>query len=409
MSRSRLNPGRVAAIKALLAAERGQNADEALGKLAPADPADRALAWNVALGVLRNRAALDAGITVAARRAVWTLDPPVLAILRAAAFEMAFTRTPPHAAVDQAVELSRAAGVGHAAGLVNAVLRKVEVPREGDAALGFPEWLVARWRAARGADADVYMRACADPAEVHLVARAPGADLAAEFAAAGRELHPVGAGVYRLPQRAGRIEDLPGYAEGRWWVMDPAAVAVADLVPQVERVLDTCAAPGGKSLRLASRGMRVTATDADAERLERVRQNAARVGLPLETACVDWEQAGLGRTFPAVLVDAPCTALGLVRRHPEIRWRRTEADIRKSAARQVRILARAAASVAPGGVLVYAVCSPEPEEGPAVAATLGWPIEATFDNAANSTGADVFYACRMVNVAGRPAVGPGIG
>lgn len=398
MSRGRANPGRVAAVRALIAIEGGTNADEALAQAAPADPADRALAWNLAMGVLRHRPALDEGIRVAARRAVWTLDPPVLAVLRAGAYELAFARTPPHAAVDQAVEAARAVGAGHASGLVNAVLRKVQVPLEGDVALGFPAWLVDRWRAQLGADADAFLRACADPADIHLVARDDPAGVAAAFQKAGIVLVPVGEGIFRLPPRSGRVDDLPGYAEGRWWIMDPAAVAVADLVPPVPAVLDACAAPGGKSLRLAARGMRVVATDLDAERLARVEQNARRVGLTLTTAVHDWSAGARPESFPAVLVDAPCTALGLVRRNPELRWRRTLADIAAAAKKQKVILSNAARCVAPGGALVYAVCSPEPEEGPEVAAALGWPIEAVFTNAGNPTGGDVFWGCRMRRV-----------
>jgi 16S rRNA (cytosine967-C5)-methyltransferase len=201
--------------------------------------------------------------------------------------------------------------------------------------------------------------------------------------------------VFRLPARAGRVDNLPGYAEGRWWVMDPAAVAVADLVPDVPIVLDTCAAPGGKSLRLAARGIRVQATDLDATRLDRLVENANRVGLHVEPRVHDWSVAPMPGQWPAVIVDAPCTALGLVRRHPELRWRRTEADVRAAHERQKRILRNAATVVAPGGTLVYAVCSPEPEEGPDVAAVLGWKMEAGFANEGNPDGADVFWACRM--------------
>ncbi len=394
--RSRANAGRIAASRVLLAVEEGQNADEALARLAPTDPADRALAWNLALGTLRHRAALDAGIVGAAKRAVWTLDPPVLALLRAALYELTFTRTPPHAAVDQAVEVARALDAGHAAGFVNAVLRRASVPREGAVSLGFPEWLVARWEARIGREAlAAYAAACAEPAPIHIVAREDSAGVAQAFQKGGIVVVPVGGGVFRLPPRVGRVDALPGFAEGRWWVMDPAAVAVADMVPDVPVVLDVCAAPGGKSLRLASRGVRVQATDVEAGRLDRLSQNAARVGLVVETKVHDWSVAPMPGQWPAVLVDAPCTALGLVRRHPELRWRRTEADVTAAHQRQRRILRNAATVVAPGGSLVYAVCSPEPEEGPEVAAVLGWPVEEVFRNEGNADGADVFWACRM--------------
>ncbi|GDX79821.1 MFS transporter [Deltaproteobacteria bacterium] len=396
-TRSRANPGRVAAARALLAVDdEGRNVEEALAEFVPGDPADRALAWNLALGVLRHRAALDEAITTAARRAVWTLDPPVLSALRAGLYELAFTRTPPHAAVDQGVELARALGAAHAAGFVNAILRRGVVPLEGDVSLGFPAWMIARWRSRLGSPrADSYMRACAEPAAVHLVVKEDPAGVAASFQKAGIVLVPAGEGVFRLPARSGRVDELPGFAEGRWWIMDPAAVAVADLVPNVAEVLDVCAAPGGKSLRLAARGMRVTATDLDAERLARIAENAARVGLSVPSNVHDWSAAPMAGAWPAVLVDAPCTALGLVRRHPEIRWRRTEADVAIAAARQAKILSNAASCVAPGGALIYAVCSPEPEEGPMIAAKLGWPVEATYSNEGNPEGADVFWGCRM--------------
>ncbi len=387
-------PPRAAAAAALLAVDAGENVEEALARLSPHDAADRALVWNTVLGVLRNRAAIDVGIAAAARRAVWTLDAAVLAVLRVGAYELAFSRTPPHAAVNEAVEASRALRVGHASGLVNAVLRRVQVPRTGDVSLGFPEWIVRRWRD-RHHDVDAYLRACNEPASIYIVAKDDPGGVAASFQHAGLVLVPAGPGVFRLPARSGRVDELPGFAEGRWWVMDAAAVAVADLVPDgVQTVLDTCAAPGGKSFRLASRGFRVTCTDLEEARLGRVRESAARLGFELDVAVHNWTTPHPGQ-FDAVLVDAPCTALGLVRRHPEIRWRRREADIAEAARLQAKILAQAARCVAPGGCIVYAVCSPEPDEGPAVAASLGWPIEAVFDNAANADGSDVFYGCRM--------------
>ncbi len=395
-ARPRASPGRVAAARALCAVEAGENADQALAAFAPEDGADRAAAWNLVLGVLRRRSALDAAITTAAKRAPWTLDAPVLAVLRVALYELAFTRTPPHAAVDQAVEAARAVGVGHASGFINAVLRRGVVPTEGDVTLGFPEWLISRWRGRLGAErADAFMRACAEPADVHIVAKEDPAGVAASFQKAGQPLVPAGPGVFRLPARSGRIDHLPGFVEGQWWVMDPAAVAAADLVPDVAAVLDTCAAPGGKSLRLAARGIHVTATDLEPSRLARLEQNRARVGLPVDARLHDWLGGPIAGAWPAVLVDAPCTALGLARRHPELRWRRTEADVHAAAGRQRLLLRNGAQAVLPGGCIVYAVCSPEPEEGADVAASLGWPVEEVFSNEGNPMGADVFWACRM--------------
>ncbi|MFZ5480293.1 MAG: RsmB/NOP family class I SAM-dependent RNA methyltransferase [Myxococcota bacterium] len=391
----RLNPGRLAAVRALIAVEDGEHVEDALAKLAPQDPGDRALAWHVALGVLRNRSALDAAIREGARRAPWTLDPPVLAALRVGLFELAHSRTPPHAAVDQAVEACRAAGAPHASGLVNAVLRRPPYTPTPEEALGHPDWIVARWRARYGEAADAWMAANNQPAPVFVVAKEDPAGVARDFQHRGLALTPVGEGVFRLPEGAGAIEALPGYEEGRWWVMDPAAVAVADLVGEAVEVLDACAAPGGKSFRLASRGARVFATDVDEARLARVQEGAERLDLPVWAEVHDWTKGPLARVFPAVLVDAPCTGLGTLRRHPDIRWRRKPEDVARNADRQRVILANAARCVAPGGVLVYAVCSPEPEEGADVAATLGWPEEARFVNAPALAGEDCFQAFRL--------------
>ena len=395
----RLNPGRRAALETLLAVERGEHAEDALARLAPADPGDRGLAWHLVLGVLRQRSALDAVIRVVARRGVSTLDAPVSAALRVGLHELRFGRVPPHAAVDQAVEGVRALGTPHAAGFVNAVLRRqdsVDVPP--DEALGHPAWLVARWRARHGADAaDAWMRANNAPASVHVVAKEDPAGVARAFQHRGMALTPTGDGVFRVPEGHGNPAEWPGHAEGRWWIMDPAAVAVADLCGPVDGldVIDTCAAPGGKSFRLASRGARVLATDTDEGRLARLREGAERLGLPVDSRVHDWAAGALDRRAPVVLVDAPCSGLGVVRRHPDIRWRREESDLAGYAARQRAILANAAASVSPGGVLVYAVCSPEPEEGEAVAASLGWPEEARFCNAPATDGADVFQGFRL--------------
>ncbi len=430
--RARVNPGRLAALQALVAVDRGEHAEEALARVTPSGlaPQDRGLAWHLVLGVLRHRSALDEVIRLVAQRGASTLDAPVAASVRVGLFELRFGGVPPHAAVDQAVEGARALGAAHASGFVNAILRRqVGVEVGPDALLGHPLWLVARWRERHGSEAaDAWMRANNEPAPVYLVAKEDPAGVAREFQHRGMALVPVlgaegahplrnaspetvasvepdGAttlpdvvGIFRAPEGAGSPDTWPGYETGRWWIMDPAAVAVADLCGEVDglEVIDTCAAPGGKSFRLASRGARVVATDSDAKRLARLEAGAARLGLPVVARQHDWA-AGPSEDLraPVVLVDAPCSGLGVVRRHPDIRWRRTEADLFGYAERQRAILANAAKSVLPGGVLVYAVCSPEPEEGEAVAASLGWPSEARFCNAPALDGGDVFQAFRL--------------
>ena len=409
-----VNPGRRAAAEALIATEAGAHVEDALGRLLDiggrCEPGDRALAWNLALGVLRRRDALDAAIATGARRSMRTLDPGVRAILRCAVYELAFTRTPPHAAVDQAVALTRRLNLAHAAPFVNAVLRNAPPP---DPALpGFPDVLVGRWRARWGAGADAWMAACNQPAPLFLVPKEDEAGLVRSLQHAGIVAHPVGSGGAPRPLRIAPclVTGLPGFLEGRFWVMDPAAVAVADLVaagvPEGSTVLDACAAPGGKSLRLASLGYRVTATDSSAERLIRMHENCERTGLHVETSVVDWTQPpeAASGLYDAVLVDAPCSGLGTVRRHPDIRWRKTTPDLfathlKTLATRQAALLHQLKRRVKPGGVLVYAVCSPEPEEGEAVARTLNWPVEATVDTSPDASdpeaGSDAHIAFRF--------------
>lgn len=322
---------------------------------------------------------------------VGRLEAPVRAALRVGAHDLLLSRTPRHAAVSQAVELARALGVGRASGLVNAVLRRTtELP--DDPRLDVPDWLADRWGAHTA-----WLASLREPPPVHGVWRD---DPVLELAATPLDDPP---GVFQLAEGQGSLPELPGFAEGAWWVMDAAAVRCADLladaVPAGARVLDACAAPGGKTLRLASRGLAVTATDLEAHRLDRLRDNAARVGLSLENALVvDWMEGApesLGQ-FAGVLVDAPCTGLGTLRRHPEIKWRRQPSDPAAMALRQREILRRAAEHVAPGGVLVYAVCSPMPEEGAAVAEGLeGWQVVDRLEGAPPVRAEDAFQVYRL--------------
>ncbi len=378
---ARANLGRVAAARALVEVDGGAHVEDVLARLAP-EGADRGLAWHLALGVLRRRGALDALLAPHLKRPIHDLDPPVRAVLRIGAFEQALSRTPAHAAVSQAVEVVRRLKAPRAAGLVNAVLRRVEPDalRE-DPLVDVPRWLAKRWR-----DAGPWLARTREPAPLCGVWRDPAQpvpELAARPVSVGDRAVP-GAFVVDAPE--GPIDKLPGFAEGRWWVMDPAAAAVADLLWDARapgagaRVLDACAAPGGKSLRLVSRGAQVTAVDASEKRLERAGEGSRRTGLPLARCVHDWLDGpapSLG-TFDAVLVDAPCTGLGTIRRHPEIKWRRGPSDPAAMGVRQRMILEAAAAHVAPDGVLVYAVCSPMEEEGPPVVASLpGWTVADT--------------------------------
>lgn len=390
------NPGRVAAARALLGVEQGGHAEDLLAELAPAKDADRGLAWHLCLGVLRRRGTVDAVLSPLVRRGLDSLELPVLVTLRLGVFEALLSRTPHHAAASQAVEVVRALGLGRASGLVNAVLRKaVGATLPTDPLLDLPPWLQARW-----SEWPEWVACLREPAPVFGVARGPdaprpeGCDDGVDLGA--RTLDDV----FRLPAGSGAVPRLQGFAEGGWWVMDPASVWVADLAfewseSQSPRVLDACAAPGGKSLRLASRGAEVRCSDLSPQRLARLAENAQRVGLSLPARAHDWLKGpapGFG-SFDVVLVDAPCTGLGTVRRHPEIKWRRLPTDPAAMALRQRRILASCADHVAPGGLLMYSVCSTEPEEGPAVAESLaGWDIAHRWQNVPPAPGADGFQA-----------------
>lgn len=396
---SRVNPGRMAALRALLLIEEGVHADEALAELAPKEGADRGLAWHLTLGVLRRRGALDAALAGFSKRPISSMDPVPRNALRIGLFEGALSRTAAHAAVDQAVEACRAAGQGHASGFVNAILRKaIAAGLSDDPFLDLPPWLAERWR---GWGPWVARLAVQPP--LSGVARDPGYRPSPEVEPAFAAGAPVRDAFVWGGQR-GAVEHLPGFAEGLWWVMDPSAAAVADLVLDAlgedgkgrgARVLDACSAPGGKALRLAAAGCEVLATDLSAQRLERVQEGARRTGLSVTARAHDWLSGpapDLG-AFDAVLVDAPCTGLGVVRRHPEIRWLRRPTDPAAMAQRQLPLLRHAAQRVAPGGALIYAVCSPCPEEGRGVVDQLyGWTVARGWSSAPPQGDEDAFQA-----------------
>lgn len=399
-SRVAANPGRVAAIQALMAVDEGKHLEDVLPTLLPEDPRDRGFGWFLAFGVLRRRGQIDTALRALVHQPLSEMDPGVRATLRVGAFESFFGRAKDHAVVSQAVEAARAVGVGRASGLVNAVLRKL--PDAPPIHTNHPSWLAARWKERYGDDATDWLEANAEPPPVFVVA--PGG------LPEGLEGEAVGevADVYRVDV-GGPIPDLPGFDQGAFWVQDLAAVRVADLladgVGEGSRVLDACAAPGGKTFRLTQRGHEVTAVDKRSSRLAPLREGAARLGIEVTVRAHDWSKGPLpdanGPTlFDAVLVDAPCTGLGTIRRHPEIRWRRQPADLEHAPELQLRILKAASAHVRPGGVLVYAVCSPEPEEGQAVVAAFlsehpDFTIDAELATAPPQLGEDAHVAVRL--------------
>jgi len=281
-------------------------------------------------------------------------------VLLLGACELLILKVAPHAAVDAANQLAaKDPKAVHFKPLINAVLRKVA--KEGETVLSgldrerlsTPDWLWTRWTAQYGAGtARPIARAHQQAAPVDIVLKSPHAP----------QSDALFGNVRRLTAE-GRIEELPGFAQGDWWVQDAAATLPALLLGDVagKRVIDLCAAPGGKTMQLAAAGATVTAVEIDATRAERIRENLARTRLDAEI--VQSDARDFEGKAPLVLIDAPCTATGTIRRHPDLPWIKGAADVTVSAAAAYEILEAGAAMVEPGGTLVFAVCSLEREEG----------------------------------------------
>jgi 16S rRNA (cytosine967-C5)-methyltransferase len=333
--------------------------DPDLPQLKVLPPRDAAFARALASQTLRHLGALEAML----RR--FLSKPPAphksgaaMEILLLGACELLVLKTPAHAAVDAANRLAAADSKAvHFKPLINAVLRRVakEGALDDAARLSTPDWLWQRWVSHYGEE--VARRI----AEAHLT-EAP-LDITLR---GGDAKHPESkklSGLSRRVTQEGRVEELPGFAEGQWWVQDTAATLPALLLGDVKgkEVIDLCAAPGGKTLQLAAAGAKVTAVEKHEPRMARVRENLARTGLAATLAASDARD--FQASAPLMLIDAPCTATGTIRRHPELPWIKGAADVTAMAALAYEILESGAAMVAPGGRLVFAVCSLEREEG----------------------------------------------
>ena len=334
--------------------------DEALSaaRYLALSPQDRGFARAVVMATLRRLGPIDRALDARLAREP---PPPARDLLRLGLAQAFWLDTPAFAAVDTTVSLAPKP----LRGLVNAVLRAIlrQGPPDDNAELLAPPWLLARWRAAFGDTVTLSIAAqiALEPA-TDLTLRDPAdAAMAAEL-----EAEDLGQGTLRIVRR-GDVATWPGYDEGRWWVQDQAAAIPARLLHARpgETALDLCAAPGGKTLQLAADGAQVTALDQSAGRLRRVTAGLARTGLAAETHAVDAAAWSDERAFDAVLLDAPCTATGTFRRHPDVLWNARPGDIPALAQVQARLLASAARRVKAGGRLVYSVCSLEPEEGEA--------------------------------------------
>jgi 16S rRNA (cytosine967-C5)-methyltransferase len=368
----------------------GRTLDDALagldlGPLAAADRAQvRALAYGALRGYHRHRALL----ALLLDRPLPARERLVEALLSVGLFQLLDGGQPEYAAVSATVEAARALGRPRAAGLVNATLRRLQREREAllarvaagdEGRWSHPAWLVARLRADWPEDWRELLEAAQRPPPLWLrvnLARTTRAAFCARLGAAGVD-HATGDLPEAVRLVAPRpVAEIPGFAAGEASVQDQASQLAARLLAPSpgQRVLDACAAPGGKAthlLELAGGRLELTALDVDAARLGRVRENLARLGLAAELRVADatrtaewWD----GRPFDRVLVDAPCSGTGVIRRHPDIKCLRREADVVTFAARQLALLGALWPLVAPGGRLLYATCSVLREENAAVAA-----------------------------------------
>lgn len=338
---------------------------------------DRRLAHALAAGVLRHRAALDRQLDLG------RADERLHDILRLGAFQLQeLARVPAYAAVSTSVDLAReAAGTGGAR-FVNAMLRRLAARGRPDTpADSHPAWLLQRWERRYGPEETKRLVLWNDspPTLTLQPAGWTQVELEQRLREGGWRVTeaPFGAGlrVTDADGRSPRPTSLPGFEEGAFIVQDTAAALVCRFaaLPRDIAVYDACAAPGGKAVTLAAAGRRVIAGDAQRPRVPRLAETVRRAGRGVRVVAADLRAAPFPpRTWDAVLVDAPCTATGVIARHPDARWRLTERAIQRAAVRQSALLDAAAGLVRPGGTLVYATCSLEPEEnGDIVNAFLG--------------------------------------
>lgn len=327
---------------------------------------DRNFTRLLVMTVLRRLGQIDALLTRMLQKPLQGKTQDVMHILRLGTAQLIWLGTPAHAAVHTMVETTNALGHEAMKGLVNAVLKRIAaegsaiIATQDEAALNTPSWLWHAWRKTYG---EAAVRAIA---ATHLVE--PPLDITVKEDAEGwaRKLggEVLSTGSVRL-HKTGRVEALTGYNDGAWWVQDAAAALPVKLLGDVrgKTVLDLCAAPGGKTAQLVTCGALVTSVDKSARRLKTLADNLQRLQLTAELIEADMLRWKPVAAYDAILLDAPCSATGTLRRHPEIAWCRTSEDSEELAELQKRLLRRAASWLKPGGKLVYCVCSLQPEEG----------------------------------------------
>ncbi len=359
--------------------------DSELTRARKLDARDAALVTELCYGTVRRQLALDHALAQFSSKPLGRIEPRVLCALRAGAYQLFYLRMPRRAAVAETVEALKQLGTARAAGFANALLRKLSplpelpLPPASDwlahlaVRESHPPWLVARWAKRYGSDAAEAMIAANNrPAPLTLRVNSSKIrrdQLLEQFRRRGANAHPTAVSPEGIAIIApGKVRDLPGYDEGLWQVQDEAAQLVGRYAAIAERsrVLDACSAPGGKACHLAERAL-VVASDIHRGKLRKLEAEARRLGLRERIELLEHDATApfpqAMREFEAVLIDAPCSGLGTLHRHPELRYRREEADIARLANLQRAILENCRQVVAPGGLLIYAVCTTEPEEG----------------------------------------------
>jgi 16S rRNA (cytosine967-C5)-methyltransferase len=358
------------------------------------DPRDRALATELATGTLRWRLAIDYQLQQRSTKPLAKLDGGVLDSLRLGGYQLLYLdRIPVSAIVNDSVELTKSNGLGSAAPFVNAVLRRLARERQ---AIGWPDrsdvvehlsvvhshpaWLVERWLARYGEDVTTrWLTFNNHPPSLTLATnrlRGTRSQLAGRLRGEGVDTRPTPVAPHGLVVERGHALSSEAFRSGLFVVQDEASQVIPELVavPPGRRVLDLCASPGGKTLAIAAdcdQSGLVVATDVRPKRMQLLASTMARCGAPRVHLAQVPSQGALPfqeAIFDRVLVDAPCSGLGTIRRDPDIRWRRGPADLAGFAASQVAILQRVRPCLEPGGLLVYSTCSSEPEENEEVVA-----------------------------------------
>ena len=359
---------RLAAFTALKAVTAGRHLDDAMRQVDGLEPRDRAFVRLLVTTVLRRKGQIDRILDDVMSKRPTGRTRDAIEILRLGAAQLLFLNTGAHAAVDSTVDMMRKAGFDRMTGLANAVMRRLArdgagLLRNTDLEDNLPDWIRESWTFRYGRERTRQtMKLAMEPPPLDITPARDPADWAARLEGVLVDGHTV------RREFDGDPTALPGFEEGAWWVQDAAAALPARLFGDLagRHVIDLCAAPGGKTAQLVAAGARVTAIDASERRLRTLRRNLRRLELSAELIHTDGRRFEPDRPVDAVLIDAPCSATGTLRRRPDVPGHRTHADMDQLTATQAELLATAAGWLAPGGCLIYATCSLQHEEGEAI-------------------------------------------